>query len=228
MSTPPVAIIGDSGTGKSTLIETLPPEKTVILNTENKPLPMRNFNSFTNINITAYKKFEAILTELARTKLKDGEEILPKDKYDYVVIDSFTSLTEMIHRYSSAINTGYDIWAGYNDMIVDMLLKIKALPQQVFVIALPEQKAEQFGEVKEYARVKGKELKYGFFEKEFAVVLFTSPQYDDDSGEMEDVLMDFKPNKRNSAKAPRGLFKERPKNDALVIATAINEYYGNN
>jgi len=228
MSTPPVAIIGDSGTGKSTLIETLPPDKTVILNTENKPLPMRNFNSFTNINITAYKKFEAILTELARTKLKDGEEILPKDKYDYVVIDSFTSLTEMIHRYSSAINTGYDIWAGYNDMIVDMLLKIKALPQQVFVIALPEQKAEQFGEVKEYARVKGKELKYGFFEKEFAVVLFTSPQYDDDSGEMEDVLMDFIPNKRNSAKAPRGLFKERPKNDALVIATAINEYYGNN
>ena len=228
MSTPPVAIIGDSGTGKSTLVETLPPDRTVILNTENKPLPMRNFNKFTNINIIAYKKMDAILTELARTKLKEGEEILPKDKYDFVVIDSFTSLTEMIHRYSSVINTGYDIWAGYNDMIVDILLKIKALPQQVFVTALPEQKAEQFGEVKEYARVKGKELKYGFFEKEFAVVLFTSPQYNDDSGEMEDVLMDYVPNKRNSAKAPRGLFPKRPQNDALVIATAINEYYGNN
>lgn len=217
MSRPPVAIIGDSGTGKSSAIETLPPERTCILNTENKPLPMRNFNKFTNIMMTDYKKLSSTLDALMTPEMEA--------KYDYVILDSFTSTCETIWRYCSKVYTGWDIPAEYNLMIVDILIKLKKLKQQVFIIALPEQKAEQFGETKSYARIKGKELKYGFFEKELAVVLYTSPIYDDDSGEMLDVELDYKPNKKNSAKAPRGLFEVKPKNDALAIAKAIKSYY---
>ena len=43
---------------------------------------------------------------------------------------------------------------------------------------------------------------------------------------MTDVEMLYKPNKNNTAKAPIGLFKSRPKNDALFIAKAIHEFYG--
>lgn len=217
MSKPPVAIIGDSGTGKSSAIETLPPERTCILNTENKPLPMRNFNQFKNMMLTDFKKISSTLDALMTPEMEA--------KYDYVVMDSFTSLCEIVYRYSNKINNGYEVWGQYNEMIVDILIKLKKLKQQVFIIALPEQKAEQFGETKSYARIKGKELKYGFFEKELAVVLYTSPIYDDDSGEMLDVELDYKPNKKNSAKAPRGLFEVKPKNDALAIAKAIKSYY---
>jgi hypothetical protein len=217
MAKPLVVIIGDSGTGKSSLLENLPPDKTVIINTENKPLPMRNFNKFVNINVTDWKKLDAVLNQLSTPEMTE--------KYDYVVMDSFTSTVEIINRYTRAIYTGYDVWDNYNVMITDVINRMKKLQQQCFMIALPEQKAEQFGETKAYARIKGKELKYGFLEKEVAIVLFTNPEYHQDTGEMVNVYMDYTPNKRNSAKAPRGMFTEKPTNDAKIIADKIKEYY---
>lgn len=218
MEKPPlVVIIGDSGTGKSSLLETLPPERTVIINTENKPLPMRNFSQFKNFYIKDWKALSNILDKLAIPEMKE--------KYDYVVMDSFTSTVEIVNRYCDKVYNGYEVWAKYNDMITDVIIKMKKLDMQCFMIALPEQKAEQFGETKSYARIKGKELKYGFLEKEVAIVMFTNPDYDQDTGEMKNVYMEYVPNKRNSAKAPRGMFKEKPTNDALFIANKIKEYY---
>lgn len=218
MSKPLVIIIGDSGTGKSSSIENLPPERTVIINTENKELPMRNFSKFKNIMVTDYKKLIQILDQL------NTEEMI--SKYDYVVVDSFTSLVEIVQRYCRKVFTGFEVWDNYNTMIVEVLIRMKKLTQQSFMIALPEQKAEQFGETKAYARIKGKELKYGFLEKEVAIVLFTAPEYDDNSGEMVGVYMDYVPNKRNSAKAPRGMFEGKVPNDMKVISDAIAKYYG--
>jgi hypothetical protein len=218
MEKPPlVVIIGDSGTGKSSLLETLPPERTVIINTENKPLPMRNFSQFKNFYITDWKALSNILDKLATPEMKE--------KYDYVVMDSFTSTVEIVNRYCDKVYNGYEVWAKYNDMITDVIIKMKKLDMQCFMIALPEQKAEQFGETKSYARIKGKELKYGFLEKEVAIVMFTAPDYDQDTGEMKNVYMEYVPNKRNSAKAPRGMFDKQPTNDALFIANKIKDYY---
>lgn len=36
-----IAVVGETGTGKSTSVEKLPPEKTFIINVMNKPLPWR-------------------------------------------------------------------------------------------------------------------------------------------------------------------------------------------
>ena len=110
---------------------------------------------------------------------------------------------------------------------------MKKLPQQVFIVALPEQKSEAFGETKAYARIKGKELKYGYLEKELAIVLFTQPVYaeeddeanDIEEGEMLNVFLQSKANKKNSAKAPKGLFEKGLKNDAQVIADSIKKFY---
>lgn len=217
MAKPLVVVIGDSGTGKSSSLENLPPERTVIINTENKPLPLKNFSNFKNFMITDWKTLDGILTQLLTDEMAE--------KYDYVVLDSFSSALEIIHKYCRKVYTGWDIWDNYNVMVMELVFKMKKLKQQCFIIALPEQKAEQFGETKSYARVKGKELKFGYLEKEVAVVLFTNPEYDDDSGEMLNVFMDFVPNKRNSAKAPRGMFKTKPTNDMLEIANKIKEYY---
>ena len=216
MSKPVIAVIGESGTGKSSMFETLPPDRTLILNTELKPLPMRNFNDFKNVMTDTVKKFDSVIAQLSKAE----------DKYDYVVLDSFTSLCETVYGYTSKAFNGYEVWGMYNEIIYEAIKKLKKLPQQVFIVALPEQKSLEFGETKAYARVKGKELKYGGLEKELAVVLFTKPIYDDDSGEMLDVNMAYKANKANTAKAPRGLFETEPKNDALFIADAIKKYYG--
>ena len=40
-----VLIIGESGTGKSTSIRTLPPKETFIINVINKPLPFKSLDA---------------------------------------------------------------------------------------------------------------------------------------------------------------------------------------
>jgi len=212
----PVLVVGESGTGKSTAIRTLPPEKTVVLNTELKAMPMQNHDDFKVVDINTYKVLDSALRYYASEK---------GDKYDYVILDSFTSMTEIIDRYTSAVYSGFDQWKNYNLLIYDVINRIKLLKQQVFVLGIPEQKEESFNEIKKYIRVKGRELKYGNIEKEFTIVLYTSPIYDEESGEMDDVEFIYKPNKRNSAKAPMGLFDIRPKNDALYVSKRINEFY---
>ena len=111
-------------------------------------------------------------------------------------------------------------------MIITIVRKIKQLPQQVVVFAIPEQKDIGFNDTKAYARVKGKELKYGFLEKEFTIVLFTKPIYDEESGELENVQLTYKGNKFNSAKSPRGLFNGEINNDGQVLLDRVKEYYG--
>ncbi len=214
----PVLLIGDSGTGKSSSFATLPPARTLILNTENKTLPFPNADQFCMADIHTYQDFSAYL-DMCLTP--DGELA-----YDYVILDSFTSATEIINRFTEYAYKGYDQWKQYNSIIVDTIIKIKKMKQQVFVVAIPEQKDIGFNEFKAYARIKGKDLKYGYLEKEMAIVLFTNPIYDMESGEMTGVEMLYKPNKNTTSKAPQGLFDARPPNDALMISERIKAFYG--
>jgi len=206
-------IVGQSGSGKSSTFRNLNPDRTVIINLENKVLPFRDFNKFKNINVTSYKMFSQVLAELKKSK-----------DYDFVVVDSFTSLTELIYKYCDLTFSGYEVWGQYNKMIQDSLWSIKGLEQQVFVTAIPEYHEANFGESKGYAKVKGKEWKYSI-EKEFAIVLWTK-MLDDDDGIVTDYTLEYKPNKHNTAKSPHELLDGKVSNDAKFIAEKITEYYG--
>ena len=210
----PCLLIGESGSGKSSSARNLPPEETVILNTERKSMPFKGFNKFKNIDVSSVKKFNQVLGELAKD---DG-------KYKYVVIDSLTSLTEITNKYTEVTFNGFEQWKQYNSIIYDSLQAIKSLPQQVFITAIPEHLEKSLGEIKGYARVKGKELKYGGIEKEFAIVLWTNLVEDDD-GVVTDYLFDYKPNKHNTAKSPSDMFDDKVPNDCKYVAEKIQEYY---
>lgn len=229
--TAPVCIVGDSGTGKSTSIEGLPEERTLVINTEDKPLPFESYKSYKVSSATNYKKLMDVLSQLSKEEIikSDGTKVDGgKVKYDFVVIDSFTAIAEFIERYVTHQFNGFEQWKQYNLILSDIVNKLKALPQQVFMIALPEQKDMSFGETKNYIRVKGKELKYGWVEAQFSIVLYTDPVYGEESGEMDDVRLSYKPNKRNTAKAPVNLFNEKPKNNMMEIYNRIKDFYGKN
>ncbi len=218
MNVTPVLLVGESGTGKSTTFETLPPDRTLVLNTENKSLPFTNADHFAQVRIETYQELDQYLNMCLTP---EGEAA-----YDYIVLDSFTSATEIINRYAEFAFRGYDQWKNYNAIIVDVIIKLKKMKQQVFIVAIPEQKDIGFNEYKSYARIKGKELKFGHLEKEMAIVLFTNPIYEMESGEMEGVEMLYKSNKNTTSKCPNGMFDKRPPNDALFISNAIKAYYG--
>ncbi len=247
----PVLIIGTSGTGKSSSVgikrddsgkiisHGLPANKTIILNTEHQPLPIENFGDFTNAYTVSWKKMENALdllykagqprsqekTDALDAHFKANPSEVDFRKFDYVVFDSITSATEIISKYATNVYQGFEVWAQYNLMIQDLLTKLKALPQQVFVTSIPEVKDVGFGDTKQYARVKGKELKYGFIEKEFTIVLYTNPIYDDESGELTDVVFKHKSNKFDTTKAPPGMFVGKLPNDMKVVADKVKAFY---
>lgn len=230
--TAPVCIVGDSGTGKSTAIERLPADRTLVINTEDKPLPFESYKAFKVVRATNYKTLSKVLSQLTMDEIEittpDGIKKVEggRLKYDFVVVDSFTAIAEFIERYVTHQFSGFEQWKQYNLILSEIVNKFKALPQQGFMVALPEQKDMSFGETKNYIRVKGKELKFGWVEAQFSIVLYTNPVYDEETGDMEGVELEFKPNKRNTAKAPRGLFNTKPSNDMLDIYNSIKKFYG--
>ena len=211
----PMLIVGPSGSGKSSSLRNLPPKKTAILNTERRPLPFRKFMQFKNINIFKYKELKSKLKLLAG---EDGKA------YDYVVIDSMTSLLEIINKYAETVFSGYNIWSEYNSMVYDVLQEIKDLPQQVIATGIPEYLELELGEQKAFLKTKGKSWKYSL-EKEFSIVLHTH-LIDDDEGNITAFQFDTKPSKYTSAKTPDGMLPERfIDNDILLVDVAKNEYY---
>jgi adenosyl cobinamide kinase/adenosyl cobinamide phosphate guanylyltransferase len=210
----PCLVVGQSGSGKSSSARNLPADKTVIINCERKPMPFKGFAKFKNINVGKHKEFMQVMKELKAS-----------DKYDYVVIDSLTSLLEMMNKYCSTVYSGYNIYSEYNDLVYNVLQDIKDLPQQVFITAIPEYLDAGDGVQKAYAKTKGKEYKYSI-EKEFAIVLHTH-LIDDDEGNIIEYLFDTKPSKYTSAKSPDGMFEERYiPNDLALVDKKIQEYYG--
>jgi len=152
-NTPPVLIVGDSGTGKSTSSQTLPPDRTLIINSEVKMMPYAGHKEFKVVDVDGYQKLKEVLQQLVS---EDGQK-----RIDYVVLDSFTSMTEIVERWANAMFSGFSQWKEYNAAIIAVINAIKKLPQQVFVIGIPEQKDAEMHNAREYLKVKGKELKYG-------------------------------------------------------------------
>ena len=180
MYKPVILIVAPSGSGKSTSMRNLPPEKTVILNTERRPLPFKGFGKFKNINIGKHKDFLKAIEELKTEKGKN---------YDYVVIDSMTSLLEIMDKYSRTVYSGYNIYSEYNNSVYDMLQNIKELPQQVIVTGIPEYLD---GDVpKAFLKTIGKVWKYSL-EKEFSIVLHMK-LLEDDEGNIVEYQFDTKP-----------------------------------
>lgn len=235
----PLLIIGESGTGKTSSADKCNTDRTIVLNIEDKTLTSTEADKFKTLNIRAYKTLDAALDQLIWDGQPEGtldQNKVPKGppKYDLILIDSFTAITEIVERFANFQFQGFEQWKKYNEMLVSVIGKIKQLNQKVIVTALPEQKDVSFNEVKEYARVKGKELKYGYLESQFTVVLFTHPVYADeddhangiDMGDMTECYLKYKPNKFNTAKAPRGMFTGAITNDADAIFNSIDKYYG--
>lgn len=211
----PTLIVAPSGSGKSSSARTLPADKTVIVNCERKHMPFKGFREFKNVNVSKYKNYKALIKQLSGEKGKE---------FDYVVIDSLTSLLEICNKYCETVFSGYNVWSEYNSMVYEILQDMKDLPQQVFITAIPEYIEVGPGENKAVAKTKGKEWK-GSISKEFAIVLH-GHLMDDEEGNITAYQFDTRPSKGTDAKTPDGMFADRYiPNDMKLVADAINEYY---
>jgi len=212
-----IFICGASGTGKSSSLRNLNPERTAILNVEQKALPFKGAHKFIqNVAIDSLKKFEQVF-----------DAALKSDKCDYIIIESFTALTETIYRDFSKIYKGFDLWGEYNKEIDRILHKSKTSKKYVIYLGIDEFVDDEVEGVSErYIKVQGKQWRKSI-EKEFVIVAYT------------DVIIDETDNKpryrfitnkgaghtKLSAKSPMDMLPETMDNDLAEMIKLIEEYY---
>lgn len=209
MSKALVGIVGQSGSGKSSSLENLPPTETIIFDTERKGFPFRNQNRFQIIPIVDLSDYGKRVRELNSNP----------GGIKYAVHESFTKYTEMVLDKARTTQKGYDIWNFYNASLRKFLNELKNNAVIHIITAIDEivrlPLAEGGEAVVRRIAVAGKEHE-GKIEKELLMVLFTDPRR---SGPGKPMEYRFVTNSDGivSAKTPRGMFEE------LYIPNDLNE-----
>ena len=113
---------GKSGSGKSTSLENLPPETTILFSPNGKPLPFRGARKM-------YIEGKNQFTTSSLTKLKAFLETTPKakPKTEYIVIDDFTHFfnSRVMDASFIAQNSGNAAFAKWNIFAADVFAVIK-------------------------------------------------------------------------------------------------------
>jgi len=189
---PNIIIAGPSGSGKSSSMRNLDPKTTAVINTERKQLPFKNAKEFMNVPVKSVSEFHSAL-----------DKAMSSDKVDTIIIESFTSLIEIIFREADIRYKGFDVWSYYNKEIDKILDKSKNSDKYVVFTAIDGVYDGDNGVEERYVAVDGNRWKKRV-EKEFVVCLFTDTRKTDDG-----VSYRFRTNTtgRDSAKSPMGMFE---------------------
>ena len=208
---PNVIVVGKSGSGKSTSLRNLNPETTAVINTERKQLPFKGANKFMNVPVQSLKDFNAAMTKA-----------MSSDKIETIVIESFTSLVEMIYREADVRFKGFDVWSFYNKEIDRILNMSKNTNKHIIYLAIDGAYEGDDGVQERFVAVDGNRWKKRV-EKEFVVCLYTDNHYSNDK---TDYRFRTQSQGKDSAKSPMGMFDELYiDNDLKQVIDKCNEYY---
>lgn len=216
----PVAIIGESGSGKTYSIKNLDPAKVGVLLCEKNRLPFRK-------PFSTYKVRNMSKTENGKQKTVRQSEVIqnilrhPKDpKKIYIIDDSqYIMANEFFDR---AGEQGYqkftDIGCNFRDLVH---LVNNELQDDVIVYFLHHPETDQ-ATGRQKAKTIGRMLDEKLtLEGCFDIVLFART-------DGHEHWFQTQSDGTNTAKSPEDMFPERIPNDLAMVDATIREYYGMN
>lgn len=212
-----ILILGDSGTGKSTSIRTLPPEETFIIKVINKPLPFRgSSNKYTKLSEDGLKG-NCYCTDQA-IMIKKAINIINNKRLEikYLVIDDlgYVAMNGFMRR---ALNKGYDKFSeiGHEFSVATELLN--SLRDDLFCFVTMHIETDKQGKTK--PKTVGNMIdQYVCIEGKFTHIFHTHVTENN-------YKFITKNDGVHMAKTPLGLFEERLiDNDLMMIVNKINEY----
>ena len=218
-----VAIVGQTGTGKSTSIEKLNPKETVIIGCVNKPLPFRGWKQHYIsgpggnyiISVDSKKIVEALaFVSASRPEIKQ------------IIIDDFQYLmsTEFMNRSNE---TGWEKFTDIARHVWDVITKARELRDDLRVIFLSHDEiiTENF-QPKRKIKTIGKLLDDKVtLEGLFTVVLFTDIQKNQNEDTLKYTFI-TQNDGTTTAKSPRGMFDEMfIPNDLVDVIAKMDAYY---
>lgn len=208
---PNIIVVGKSGSGKSSSLRNLNPETTAVLNVERKQLPFKSAMKFKNVAIPDLNTFNA-----AFKKAVESTDI------DTIVIESFTSLVEMIYREADIRFKGFDVWSFYNKEIDRILNMSKNTNKYIIFLAIDGAYDGEDGVQERFVAVDGNRWKKRV-EKEFVLCLFTDNYYGEGQTKYQ---FRTQSNGKDSAKSPMEMFDELMiPNDLALVMNKCEEYY---
>jgi energy-coupling factor transporter ATP-binding protein EcfA2 len=218
-----VFLVGKSGMGKSTSLRNLNPDETVIINTDQKALPFKQFNLKYNEEKRNYKKTSNVI-EVLKTLIKVNDNA----KVKTVIIDTWSRImTDAIMNPSFRAEKGFDKWGKFAAAQYDLINFINDSMREdiiVYLFAHPETHYDEAGFGSERIGVQGKMLERFVPESFSTMVLYA-----------EIIKTPGQPNRHvfrtvssgsDTCKTPLEMFEDSAiDNDLLAVNNAIREYY---
>lgn len=213
-----IAIMGESGSGKTTSLRNLDPSTTYIFDADKKGLSWRGWKAQYNEGNRNYVAMDDNALILDRLRYINANPALAHIKT--VVIDTVNGVM-VADEYSRKDTKGYDKWADLAWAVWGIVDYALTMRDDLTVVFLAHSQTERDDSGALFTRIKtsGKKLDKLVLESKFTTVLNAKVI----NGEYVFVTRD--PN--STAKAPMGLFEtDTVPNDIKSVIDAIDEYNG--
>lgn len=213
-----IAIMGESGSGKTTSLRNLDPSTTYIFDADKKGLSWRGWKARYNEGNHNYVAMDDNALILDRLRYINANPTLAHIKT--VVIDTMNGIM-VADEYARKDTKGYDKWADLAWAVWGIVDYALTMRDDLTVVFLAHSQTERDDSGALFTRIKtsGKKLDKLVLESKFTTVLNSKVI----NGEYVFVTRD--PN--STAKAPMGLFEtDTVPNDIKSVIDAIDEYNG--
>ncbi len=212
-----ICIMGESGSGKTTAMRNLPPDKTIYIDCDGKGLSWKGWRSQynkENKNYIVSDEPDTVLGSLAFIN-KD-----PKYKHiKYVVVDTLNGI--MIGDEMRRVKEkGYDKWADLAQSVFDIVNSSNKYRDDLTIIFLAHSQTDRDDNGYLFTRIKtsGRKLDKICLESKLTTVLLAKAK-----GDGKYVLETHSNN--STAKTPLGAFEtDEIENDVMLVIKALEEY----
>lgn len=215
------AIVGETGSGKSTSIKGLNPEETYVINVAGKELPFKGSTKLYNRDNKNYKEIDDAREILSLLQTLSANA--PQIKNVIIEDGNYIMGFNLINK---AMESGFTKFSVMAKDMVNLIQSAKKLRDDlnIFYFSHPET-IDDGGEIVSYKmKTAGKMIDTQIvMEGLFTVVLYS---YVETKGDNSSYF--FVTNRMNKfpAKSPMGMFKDtKIPNDLSVVVNAMNEYY---
>ena len=216
-----VAIVGDTGTGKSTAVQYLDPKQTYVINVANKRLPFKGSTAIYNEENKNYASLD-VATDIAE-KLERVAKNAPHIKYIVIDDSNYIMGFNMVRK---ATEVGYTKFSLMAQAMTNLILNAKKLRDDLIIFYLThlEEVTDEDKIVGYKIKTAGKLLDSQIkLEGLFTICLYTNVEDTKDGMKYTFVTNRYK---KFPAKSPAGMFdKIEIPNNLQYVAEKIEEYY---
>lgn len=216
-----IAVVGDTGSGKSHSIQFLDPKETYIINVAGKELPFKGSSSLYNREHKNYKDVNDA-NEIQRL-LQTLSDEAPQIKN--VIIEDGNYIMGF-NLVSKATETGYTKFSVMARDMVNLIQSSKKLRDNLTIIYISHlEELEDSGEIASYKmKTAGKMIDNQIkLEGLFTVVIYAITET---KGENTEYLFITNRYKKYPAKSPSGMFEDiKMSNNMKLVVDKVNEYY---